>query len=367
LFLSEAALRHPRVRREIGLLLWRRALGSHVRIIPVLLDGLRPGKTGITDFSELEPIEFTPSPADPGNAVETTVRKILDQVAAVPDSADEGDKMRDWIGRIADAMAELTQAGPLVSAATALEMHAEELEMARVPVQGIHFLAHQMLGNRLVGKLGAVIDAVGPRLSDEKLRRLIDEVKPAWIDPEAARLLLPPPGGPDRLLILLNAVLPVTAEQYIERAICCALRGYRYASIGGERRGEEDPFEFPGQHMDTLRALFQIPKPFPLTEPRGPNRYFLIVKAEPRHLAKAAAMARSMQDQFRQLIVILLTGSVTPGRGQLDELEGLESGTCIQVVPELGDGEEILGYQLGDDLDMLYEKLWKNRGAMRNA
>lgn len=56
--LSEKALKSPWVRREIDLLLWRRALGSSVLIIPVLLDGLQREKVRTSGFSELESIEF---------------------------------------------------------------------------------------------------------------------------------------------------------------------------------------------------------------------------------------------------------------------------------------------------------------------
>jgi hypothetical protein len=367
LLLSEKALQSPWVRREIDLLLWRRALGSSVHIIPVLLDGLQRDKIRSAGFSELESIEFArASGGDSSDAQAETIAKIMGRFATLSDGADGDDKMADWIKRIAEYLAEIKDPDPLVEAARALDIPADDMANVMAPVGGRWFIAHQMLGPGLSGKLGGAIDKLAYKLSEDWLRRLIDLVKPVWVDPEAARLVLPPQDGPDRMMILLNASLTETAGQYVERAICCATAGYYHESVGPVRVGEEGARGLPALYEKVLRELYSAPpEPLPLTEPpaTGP-KYFLIVNAEPRDFASVLGVVREIQEKYSRLIVIMLTGNKALDDGTMEEL-GLHN--CIVLEPMLNDGEEADGYRFRHELDRIFMRATGRRAGEGNA
>jgi TIR domain len=367
LLLSEKALQSPWVRREIDLLLWRRALGSSVEIIPVLLDGLQRDKIRSAGFSELESIEFArASGGDASDVQAETIAKIMGRFATLSDGTDSHDKMADWIKRIAEYLAEIKDPDPLVEAAKALDIPADDLANVMAPVGGRWFIAHQMLGPGLSGRLGDAIAAVAYKLSEDWLRRLIELVKPVWVDPEAARLMLPPRDGPDRMLILLNAVLAETAGQYVERAICCATAGYHHESVGPVRVGEEGALGLLAPYEKALRELYSAPPaPLPLTEPpANGSKYFLIVNAEPHDFATVLGVVREIQEKYSRLIVIMLTGNKALDDGARENM-GLHN--CIVLEPMLKDGEETDGYRFRHELDRIFMRATGRGSGDRNA
>jgi hypothetical protein len=223
-----------------------------------------------------------------------------------------------------------------------------------------------MLGPGLSGRLGDAIAAVAYKLSEDWLRRLIELVKPVWVDPEAARLMLPPRDGPDRMLILLNAVLAETAGQYVERAICCATAGYHHESVGPVRVGEEGALGLLAPYEKALRELYSAPPaPLPLTEPpANGSKYFLIVNAEPRDFATVLGVVREIQEKYSRLIVIMLTGNKALDDGARENM-GLHN--CIVLEPMLKDGEETDGYRFRHELDRIFMRATGRGSGDRNA
>jgi hypothetical protein len=290
-----------------------------------------------------------------------TVAKIMSRFAVLPGVSELNGKMAEWIGRISDYLADIKDSDPFDRAATALGIPADDIKNVMAPVGGRWFIATQMLGSGLSGTLRPAVAELAYKLSEDPLRRLIYEVKPAWIDPGAARLLLPPASGPDHMMILLNAALPETAEQYVERAICCAMEGYRYRSVGTMPVGEEGWLGLSTCYAETLYDLFAIPSSWELVEPSETGmRYFLIVKAEAANVANVVAAVRDMQTRYPRLIVIMLTGSDGLDDGIID---GLGLNECIFLEPMLASGAELVGYQLRCHLDSLFDRATGRRGG----
>jgi hypothetical protein len=351
LFLSDQALKSSWVRKEVNVLAWRRALGGEVCIIPVLLGGLEREEVVRAGFSELETLEYeTVSPADSADAA---AQKILARFASGPPDSRANDKMASWATRVAEYLADVKDAASLRSAAVALGIPDADVSQVTLPIDGRKFFAYQMLQHERSGKLVPAIAAFAHKVHPDQLLRLIDEVRPTWVDPAAAWLILQPPGQASHKLFLLNASAQTTGKQYIDRAHCCALTGFEVQYAGG-RVGENPEIELPPQYEEALGALYGWLPSFPKTEREDDDTlYFMVVEPEPRRFRETLAVVRRMQEKFPQLFVILLTGS--DGLAQLDTDE--ESLTdCVPLEPVLAAGAEESGLGVGDRLNRLWLK-----------
>ena len=350
IFLSVQALQSPWVRREIEILLWRRALRSPVSIIPVLLGGLEREKIVRAGFSELESLEYATVSCD--DATDETVDKILARIAGLPLESHRDDKMADWIERISEHLTEAHGTHYLRRAALALGIPDDDVPTVMLPVDGGKFFAYQMLGCERVGKLESAVAALATKLTSERLVRLIDEVRATWVDPAAARLVLQPSHGVGHTLFLLNANEQDTGKQYVDRAYCCALTGFGRESVGGIV-GEEGELGLPPQYEKALYELYHWTPSFPRTEPEDAAYYYLAVKPEAHKFKETLAVIRRMQERFPHLIVILLTGT-----GGLADGSTAESAVddCLPLEPALADGEEQHGVRVGNQLDALCKR-----------
>jgi len=322
-----------------------------VCIIPVLLGGLEPEEIVRAGFSELDALEYeTASPAD---SADETAREILARFANLPPDAHADDKLAKWTTRIAEYLAEVKDAASLREAAVALGIPDADVPQVILPIDGRKFFAYQMLQHERSGKLAPAFAAFAHKIHPDQLLRLVDEVRPTWIDPAAARLILQPPGQVSYQLFLLNANVQTTGKQYIDRAHCCALTGFEVQYAGG-RVGENPEIELPPQYEEALGALYGWLPSFPKTEREDDDTlYFMVVEPEPRRFRETLAVVRRMQEKFPQLFVILLTGS--DGLAQLDTDE--ESLTdCVPLEPVLAAGAEESGLGVGDRLNRLWLK-----------
>uniref|UniRef100_UPI00280ACE59 toll/interleukin-1 receptor domain-containing protein n=1 Tax=Streptomyces clavuligerus TaxID=1901 RepID=UPI00280ACE59 len=66
---NEAALESFWVRREVNILLWRRALNPRFRVIPVLVGKMSSGRLKDAGFSDVLPVEFAREPPGGGEVV----------------------------------------------------------------------------------------------------------------------------------------------------------------------------------------------------------------------------------------------------------------------------------------------------------
>jgi TIR domain len=359
IFLSEQALQSSWVRREIEILLWRRALRSPVSIIPVLLGGLRSDKVVQAGFTELRSLQYASVSYD--DTTDETVEKIVARLAGLPVDVPGDDKMADWIERISEHLTEAHGTHYLRKAAIALGVPDGDVPTVMLPVDGGRFFAYQMLGCGRSSKLEAAVAALAVKLTSERLARLIDEVRATWVNPAAARLVLQLPDDAGHTLFLLNANEQDTGKLYVDRAYCCALTGFGRESAGGIV-GEEGELGLPPQYEKALGELYCWTPSFPRTEPEGDGCYYLAIKPEPYKFKETLAAIRRMQEKFPRLVVILLTGT--------DGLAGdgmAESGIddCLPLEPGLAEGDEQHGLWVGSQLDALCNRAsgWRYRSS----
>ena len=360
LFISKEGLSSWWVRREIEILLWRRWLRSSVLIIPVLIGGLKRDEIGVAGFSELNSIQYARLAGD------DTVREIADRLAKLSDRTSGDERINSWLDRICEDLGEVTDAGRLAEAAEKFGLSAEDINAIRGGglASGQRFIASHLLSSGLSEKLSPAIETFANLLSADRLRRLVSIIEPAWVDPGAARFLLAPPSGPHRMIVLLSAQEPQTAEQYYKRATCCAMNGYGLRSVGSVDVGEtarapKSVELLEAQYRRMLGFLYyggwtSAKEPPP---PENKRQHYLIVDAEPCDFRAAVSAVRNIQNRHDRLIVIMLTGEIDD-----DTIHDLGLDNCIQPEPLLSYQRELDGLSLTNELRELHDNVTAQRG-----
>ncbi|MCQ9184361.1 toll/interleukin-1 receptor domain-containing protein [Streptomyces sp. IBSBF 2953] len=357
--LNRKALESTWVRREVNILMWRRALGAPLFVVPVLMDGLRSKDVKMAGLEELNPIQFarTPRGADPD--ADDLARQVLDRFAEMPAvlaGGDPGNPMSDWLRRLAAYLAKAARDPHLIDDA-ARELFSGDEYRSCTDRHGAHlFLAHQFL----VAPADRVIQAVGkvaPALSDETLERLCAELAVTWVDAEAARGLLPGPGTtPQEMTILLNACQDRTAEQYIRRATCAAVTGYETAVYGVMPTGERTAAELKADLENAMwKDLFDIDAEedrwLPPDIARRATHYLVINGRRPPNRTLAEA-ARLLHSEFSWLILL-----VTTGAAPLEEEAVRAFGNATVVSPPLSPDDENYARHRNTELARIRKKL----------
>jgi TIR domain len=121
ILLNREALTSPWVRREVNVLLWRRALGAPVRIVPAVLGDLTPEDVKKAGLSELESLQFAQLTSTAGvNAARELAAKITERftghVVALDDSP-----MGEWTNVVATYLQEVKNLDSLEAAARSSE------------------------------------------------------------------------------------------------------------------------------------------------------------------------------------------------------------------------------------------------------
>ncbi|MEV6341274.1 toll/interleukin-1 receptor domain-containing protein [Nocardia vinacea] len=268
ILLNEKAFRSPWVRREVNILLWRRALGAPLHIVPAFVGDIKASLVGTAGLSELEPIQIARSAIgeESDDAVDAIARTIVDRFVELGPQHDDS-PMRDWIKSIAECLKYTSEIDALVGAARHLRVDDDVLDQVRLP-DGHMFLAHQFLAHQFLNQVPAEHDTycavrrIASFTQVEWLRRLVALIAPTWVDGEAARQLLVAQQGVR--LIALNAHAPRTAEHYIMRATCSApIYRYEFVSI---QTGEALVEEFLRQCDLAVARLLRLPPGFPLAK-----------------------------------------------------------------------------------------------------
>jgi hypothetical protein len=363
LLLNHAALASNWVRREVNLLLWRRALGSAVHVIPALLGDVYANDVKNAGFSELEPLQF--ARIRTGTTTEQDAETLAEQIVnQFPELAEPtvSDPMRDWIDRITFRLGKVEWKEKLVDAARALHVHGKDLAQVLLP-EGPRFLAHQLLGRELdrpideVGKrtykaVVAVVDYMGW----ESQAGLIEEVIPTWVDADGARQLLTATDQPDHAVILLNARHQDTGVDYILRATCRARDGYRYEVVGTEV-GEDVVGELGIHFEKAVAELLCVEPPWTLAdlneeaELRDGTCFLVLKPPEHTRLDLVADAVRTLQDRFPWLVVMVLIGEAPP-----DDVARIAwtPGNVLVLDPPLLGNEERLARRVVSKLRNLY-------------
>ncbi|MCX4763659.1 TIR domain-containing protein [Streptomyces sp. NBC_01275] len=314
--LNEAALRSHWVRREVNILMWRRALGAPLLVVPVLLDGLTTGAVKKAGLEELRPIQFARTAQGDQQDAESLADQVLGRFARLPRAAAGKDPMSSWLDRLAVYLSEARKQ-PKLLAEAARELGAEQDFRAHVAAQhgDCLFLAQQFLVAP-PERMEKALDVLAPSLQDQTIRRLTGALTATWVNEEAARSALPAPDKPPReMTLLLNAFSHGTAEQYIRRATCNAIHGFETKSVGSLPTGEDRVGERFRTWEDAVWKEFfdadtEEERMFP--KDLTTRTHYLVINEFRPPDAEFAEAVNLLHRAFSWLIVLVTTGTATP-------------------------------------------------------
>lgn len=314
--LNEAALQSHWVRREVNILMWRRALGAPLLVVPVLLNDLTTGDVKKAGLEELRPIQFARTGQGAEQDAKSLADKVLGRFAQLPKEAMGEDPMSVWLGRLAVYLSEARkQPTILAKAARVLKVEQEFLSHVTAQHGGCLFLAHQFLVAP-AERMEKALDVLAPVLRDETIRRLTGALTATWVNEEAARSVLPVPDKQQReMTLLLNAFEKDTAEHYVRRATCGATHGFETKSIGSLPTGEDRVAErFRTWQNAVWKEFFDVDTEEARVLPHDLDswtRYLVINEFRAPDVLFAEAVKLLHRD-FPWLIVLVSTGTETP-------------------------------------------------------
>ena len=363
ILLNRKALTSPWVRREINILLWRRALGAPIRIVPAILGDLTTKDVENAGFSELKPLQFARIAS--GAQTETAANQLAETIAkqfAGHEAVVDDSPMGEWANVVATYLQEVKNVDSLVAAARELGVNDEHIPKVLIPIEGCRFLASQMLARVPGRRLYYAISRIDRYTPHEWLSRLIDQISPSWVNGEAARNLLT--RSEKQHTIILNAKLTQTAKHYILRATCCASSGYQDAAVLAVT-GEDFLEEFKARCKKAVRSLLKVPPGFDLDDAlpspgeQPDETTFLVVDPANTPMKLVAAGIHEVQTEFPWLTVVLLAGETAPQTSTIADWQITEA---IVLSPHLEAREELAGQQMVCSLNGL--KNLVNRDAI---
>jgi hypothetical protein len=363
---NRKALTSPWVRREVNILLWRKALNQSFQIVPALLGNLERRELKENGFDDVNRLQL----ARIGRVTETQAdaeELAAEIVRSLPRHPPVEDQMAEWITTVADC---LRQVHPQLN--RYLEKAAQELGISDVDLpdnwtfdESHRLVASQMLGeglhgNRLEKATAALAYAFGNR---DLFERLLAAVTPSWVEGEAARRLLPlqRDRDPDRRVLVLNANREQIALQYLARATFNALYGYESIPTTCEVVGESGAKELFQRFDRAVREGLCVDNEWPEHEelPRDRGKvYYLLVHVGHQPLETVAEAVHSIHAKYSWLIIVLLVG---PSLRPQADLESMGLGEATAVIPPLAAGDEIRALQLIQALHRLPEKAYSVR------
>ncbi|WP_197371291.1 toll/interleukin-1 receptor domain-containing protein, partial [Streptomyces clavuligerus] len=287
---------------------------------------------------------------------ERLAASVLGRFPEQPGPAADGDPMRVWVARLAEQLRQTGNDRPLLAVARSLGIEEAELADVRADSGACLLLAHRLLGTVEGAALKSALMELAPYLSSDQLHRLVAQLLPVWVNGESARHILPPPGCGRSRAVVLNARQHSTAGHYVDRAMCLQLDRYHLAAAGGLPLGEDAAGELVEECVDAVRALLHYPPGVPPERfrPRENVLHCLSVDVSALRPAVVAEAVGEVRRRFPWLVLILLTGGTVPDDRTLRDwrLDDL-----VMVAPQLTEDEEILGYQLAEDLRELPRRL----------
>ncbi|MFE0513719.1 toll/interleukin-1 receptor domain-containing protein [Streptomyces sp. NPDC058964] len=346
LLLTEKALASRWVQREMDILMWRRALGSHLEVVPILTGGLKSDAIDAAGLTDLESIELARGSARATVAEMAT--QVIDRFPDLSSSAGRDDPMAAWLGRISQHLLDVRSADVMLRAARALGMREDDALQAAQPIGG-RFMASHLLDSELSGSLCPAVGVLSDALSKDRLERLIKDVQPAWVKVATARDLLPGRGSTRRTL-LLNAEWPETAEDYINRATCRPPYGAMDERLGAIPI-DETASDLPKAMTEKLLELYGCPPSTPLSriKPDG-LLYFLIFDVQQLPLSAALRCLEKAHDLLPDLIVVALTGRELPA-----SIPASRDG--VLVLPAMAEDVELDAYRSRQKLAKIVKRV----------
>ncbi|MFE9628962.1 toll/interleukin-1 receptor domain-containing protein [Streptomyces sp. NPDC006527] len=347
LLLTQKALASRWVQREIDILMWRRALGCHLEVVPILTGGLKSDAIDAAGLTDLKAIELARGSAKA--TVAEMAAQIIGRFPDVSSSTSRDDPMTAWLGRISQHLREVRSADVMLRAATALGMRESDALQAALPIGGGQFMASHLLDSELSGRLCPAVGVLSEALTEDRLRRLIKDVQPAWVEVATARDLLPRRGSP-RQTLLLNAELPETAEDYINRATCRPPYGAMDERLGAIPI-DETASDLPKAMTEKLLELYGYPPSTSLSKIKPDGLlYFLIFDVQQLTLSTALQCLEKVHDLLPDLIVVALTGPQLPTKIPTSR-DGVRS------LPAMAEDVELDAYRNGKHLAKIVKRV----------
>lgn len=349
LLLSREALTSAWVHREASILLWRRALGSEVVIVPALVGDLGPADVAAAGLDELDAFQFAGADSAGADAadVDELVASITEQLADIPAShRDDADLMRQWIDRISFFLGKVGDPEQLSRCAHELGVAAEDLHHVRL-AEGHRFLAHQLLDDGLSRRVYRAVRTICDFMGREWLDRLVNDVAFTWVNRDAARDLLAASMAANPSVALLNAFSPATADEYLDRATC---RAEYWREVAGTVVGEEPVAELVAHYEQAVASLHGVEAPWTAADiqPRDTPSFLVIDPAGNRPESVSEAL-RIIHGRYPWVVLLVLAG-----RDDADDLlPGWALGPVHTIAPALGPGEELAARRTVRDLRQL--------------
>jgi len=354
--LNASALNSTWVRREVNILMWRRALCPSLRVLPVLIGGVTAGQLEDEGFEDLLPLQVAKLPyaADDDKYADRLADAVLGEFAELPDIQHATDHMRRWIEDVVKRLNTVHDPQALLATGRALGIEERDLQQIGALAGGGEFLAHHMLSTATAARLREAVYEIAQSMSSDELRKLITLLTPTWIDAEAARRLLPPDGLASKHLVALNARDTCTAGQYVDRAMCRQIMYYRYRAAGGIPTGEDAFDDLVGQCVEAVRQVLHYPAWHDVGKfrPRDGFLHCLILnvhEVRPRLVERVVARLHTL---FPWLLILLLVDEHDPARARLSSRLA-----DLVVLPRLTEADESHGYQLTQELKALPDEL----------
>ena len=212
LLLTRAALQKEWVRKEVTVLVWRAALSAHMRVVPVLLDGV--SRREVEDAFPAVRVGAHQMVKIAGGVTSEQLSKVVRKIAKSFGREVDSDLMRQWVDELDDQLDPVGR--------NALARLAEDLQVPRAEwkvATDNRPLAYRLLHAETLLSAGTKVTPVVRTVRDSQ--RFIDCIAPIGVPPEAAAPILSvltrPPG---RRVAALNAHWADTAHRWIDRAVC---------------------------------------------------------------------------------------------------------------------------------------------------
>ncbi|MFC7738754.1 toll/interleukin-1 receptor domain-containing protein [Roseomonas sp. GCM10028921] len=350
LLLSRRAIDDPAkywVARETALLVWRRALDPSLRIVPLLLSGVRREELSSGRFADLQLQEIQCVTA--GEDLGETVRRVLEGLRPVPGTR-IGVATTPLDQLAAQMAARLGGFGPdaLHAAVGRLGL---DLGAWRPAEDARRELAVALLCAQLEDAAGAleVLAGYGGPAARAELAEVAQVIGANWVDPEAARWLALDGAGTGAVL---NATTQFAAECYVQRA--CGLppaSRWTVVPLTGVT-GEEAEVELRAEVEAALERVLPL-KPDSFGPPpavlrhrllerrrRSGNPTFLLARLPP----DPASFVATLRAAFPWASILLLGGEL-----EEDETEALAR-YCRILRPLIEDGADLDARTRLDDL-----------------
>ncbi|MEU5464279.1 toll/interleukin-1 receptor domain-containing protein [Streptomyces althioticus] len=340
------------VRRETEILMARHVMRSLPHVLPALLGGAGTKAARLKGYgpllrlqTEIHDRTASPNPR-PGQAstVEEVVAWLLGEFAHVGQATSEDDVF-EWAERIAAYIDRASERSHkrVVRSAERLGLHGGQLQQIAARIGSDLLLAFQML--TAAGKGVVLAQALGelqPVLNTASLKGLAEQVKPGWVDADAARCFLPDQtrDGPRGRIIVFPAHDAWVADHHVQRALFVRPMSWRVGAVEDEpdlALGDEPLADrLYDACLSSLARVFRAPpwdKDFTTVRHDARVTQYLVVSLEDYPLDVVSDVARRLQARWPWLGLVILTPDGIPDTKEL-EVNGLADAVLVASAPD---------------------------------